>query len=308
MLSEHTAGSPVDPDVVWTDLTRADIAERISQRGNPISVHIVEQLLDEHGYHRLKAQKDVAMGTSPDRDGQFQNIARLRQQFLDAGDPVLSIDTKKRELIGNFYRPGLLLTQQTIKTFDHDFPKFADGVVIPHGLYDLRLNRGYVHLGTSHDTSRFACDCLRDWWLRFGWAQYFGSRSVLLLADGGGSNSASTYLFKADLQELADELGVEFRVAHYPPYCSKYNPIEHRLFCHLSRACQGVVFTNVELVKQLMEKARTRTGLEVVVDVLDKVYQTGRRVAAEAKEALNLVRDCFLPKLNYRIVPRPIAG
>jgi hypothetical protein len=168
----------------------------------------------------------------------------------------------------------------------------------------VRLNRGYVHLGTSHDTSQFACDCLRDWWLRFGWLEYPGIRAVLLLADGGGSNSASTYLFKAELQNLADELGVEFRVAHYPPYCSKYNPIEHRLFCHLSRACQGVVFSTVERVKQLMEKARTRTGLRVVVDVLEKVYQTGQRVADEVKKAINLVRDTFLPKLNYRILPR----
>jgi hypothetical protein len=304
VLQEHTAGSPVEPEVVWTDLTVAFVAERITERGIPVSVHVAEQLFEGHGYRRRKAQKDVPMGASPDRDGQFQNIARLRQQFLDQGDPVLSIDTKKRELIGNFYRPGRLLSRQTVKTFDHDFPKFACGVVIPHGLYDPRLNRGYVHLGTSHDTSQFACDCLRDWWLRFGQPQYPGSRSVLLLADGGGSNSASTYLFKADLQQLADELGLEFRVAHYPPYGSKYNPIEHRLFCHLSRACQGVVFTDVELVKRLMEKARTQTGLRVVVDVLDKVYQTGRRVADQVKNALNLVRDPFLPKLNYRILPR----
>lgn len=305
MLQEHTAGSPVQPEVVWTDLTAADIAAKISERGNPVSVHIVEQLLDEHGYHRRKAQKALPMAASRDSDGQFQYIAQLRQQFLDAGDPVLSIDTKKRELIGNFYRPGQLLTLETVKTFDHDFPTFADGVVIPHGIYDLKLNRGYVHLGTSHDTSQFACDCLRDWWVRVGAVEYPDSRVVLLLADGGGSNSANTYLFKADLQELADELGLEFRVAHYPPYCSKYNPIEHRLFCHLSRACQGVVFSSIEMVKWLMEKTRTRTGLGVVVDVLDKVYQTGRRVADQVKKALNVVRDCFLPKLNYCIRPRP---
>jgi hypothetical protein len=300
---EHTAGSPVEPEVVWTDLTAGDIAERITEHGIAVSVHIVEQLLSEHGYHRRKAQKDVPMGASPDRYGQNRHLARLRLQFSDAGEAVLSIDTKKRELIGNFYRPGVLLSSRTVKTFDHDFLKFASGVVIPHGLYDLKLNRGYIHLGTSHDTSRFACDCLRDWWLRFGQAHYPGSRSVLLLADGGGS-SASTYLFKADLQALADELGLEFQVAHYPPYCSKDNPIEHRLFCHLGRACQGVVFTGVEPVKRLMEKARTQTGLRVVVDVLDKVYQTGRRVADQVKKALNLVRDPFLPKINYRILPR----
>jgi hypothetical protein len=270
-----------------------------------VSVHIVEQLLAAHDYHRRKAQKDVPMGSNGNRDAQFQNIARWKRQFLDGGDPILSIDTKKRELLGRFYRPGVLLTQEPQRVFDHDFPSFADGVVIPHGLYDPRLNRGYVHLGTSHDTSAFACDCLEDWWMRFGQVDYPGAKSVLLLCDGGGSNSASTYLFKADLQQLADRLGLEFRVAHYPPYCSKYNPIEHRLFCHLSRACQGVVFTSIPLVQRLMAKARTRTGLRVVVDVLDKVYQTGRRVAKEVKKALNLVRDSLLPKWNYRILPRP---
>ena len=240
-----------------------------------------------------------------DRDAQFLNIARLTQQYLDSGEPILSMDTKKRELIGNFHRPGVLLTRQTLQVFDHDFPSFADGVVIPHGLYDERHNRGYVHLGASHDTSELAGDCLLDWWGRFGQQQYPQAKSLLLKCDGGGSNSARTYLFKAEAQRLADATGLEIRVAHYPPYCSKYNPIEHRLFCHLSRACQGVIFTSVSLVKQLMQRARTRTGLSVVVDVLDKVYATGRKVADEVKASLNLVRDELLPGLNYRLLPRP---
>jgi len=143
-----------------------------------------------------------------------------------------------------------------------------------------------------------------DWWARFGQELYAGAKSLLLKCDGGGSNSANTYLFKEGLQRVADETGLGIRVAHYPPYCSKYNPIEHRLFCHLSRACQGVIFSGVGLVKALMQKARTRTGLSVVVDIVEKVYQTGRRVAEEVKQALNLVRDDSLPKLNYRILPR----
>jgi Rhodopirellula transposase DDE domain len=304
VLHEHTAGSPVEPDLIWTNLTATDIAQRVSERGTPVSVHIVEQLLEENDYHRRKAQKDLPMKSHEDRDVQFQTIAQLKQQYLSSGDPILSIDTKKRELIGNFYRPGVLLTRETRLTFDHDFPSFAEGVVIPHGLYDPRLNRGYVHLGTSRETSEFACDCLKDWWLRFGRVQYPKAKSLLLQCDGGGSNSASTHLFKADLQTLVDELGLEIRVAHYPPYCSKYNPIEHRLFCHLSRACQGMIFTSVGLVKQLMEGARTRTGLRVVVDVVEKTYQIGRKVAEEVKQTLNIVRDIILPKLNYRILPR----
>jgi Rhodopirellula transposase DDE domain len=304
VLHEHTAGSPTQPEVIWTDLTATDIAEKISQRGNPISVHIVEQLLDEHDYHRRKAQKSLSLREHKDRDQQFGYMARLTQQYLECGEPILSMDTKKRELIGNFFRPGVLLSKEAIQTLDHDFPSFAEGVVIPHGLYDERHNKGYVHLGTSHDTSAFACDCLLHWWGRFGQKCYPGARSLLLKCDGGGSNSAKTYLFKAEAQRLADETGLEIRVAHYPPYCSKYNPIEHRLFCHISRACQGVIFTSVELVRQLMEKTRTRTGLSVVVEVIDKVYPTGRKVADEIKKSLNLVRDHLLPNLNYRLLPR----
>jgi Rhodopirellula transposase DDE domain len=304
VLIERTAGSPV-AEVIWTDLTATDIAAALTERGTPASVYIVEQLLNKHDYHRRTMQKSLPMGRSNDRDAQFRNIARLRQEYLDTGEPILSIDTKKRELIGNFYRKGRLLCTVPQRTFDHDFPSFADGVVIPHGLYDPRLNRGYVHLGTSHDTSAFACDCLEDWWLRYGQMLYPQAKSLLLLCDGGGSNSASTYLFKADLQALVNRLPVSVRVAHYPPYCSKYNPIEHRLFCHLTRACLGVIFTSVELVKRLMEKAQTRTGLRVVADVLDTVYPTGRKVAEEVKKSLNLVHDDFLPKWNYRILPQP---
>jgi hypothetical protein len=290
--------------VIWTDLSASAIAEKISQRGNPISVHIAEQLLDAYDFHRRRAQKSVCMKACPDRDEQFVNIARLTQEYLDSGDPILSMDTKKRELIGNFCRGGALLTKGTQLTFDHDYPSFAEGVVIPHGLYDPRLNRGYLHLGTSCDTSEFACHCLKDWWQRFGREQYPGAKSLLLKCDGGGSNSANTYLFKADLQGVADALGLEIRVAHYPPYCSKYNPIEHRLFCHVSRACQGVIFTSVDLVRRLMEKTKTRTGLRVVVDVVQEIYHRGRKLAEEVKEALRIFRDDLLPKLNYRILPR----
>jgi hypothetical protein len=291
--------------LLWTNLTASAIAQQITSRGHRVSVHIVEQLLDEHDYHRRKAQKSLPMKESVDRDQQFLTISHWTQEYLDAGEPILSMDSKKRELIGNFYRSGVLLTKQAIGVFDHDYSSFAEGVVIPHGLYDERLNRGYIHLGTSHDTSEFAGDCLLDWWERFGQQRYPQAKKLLLKCDGGGSNSVNTYLFKAEMQRLADATGLELRVAHYPSYCSKYNPIEHRLFCHLTRACQGVIFKSVTLVKRLMERTQTRTGLGVVVGIIDKVYQTGRKIAEEVKKTLRIVRDTILPRLNYRIVPRP---
>jgi hypothetical protein len=290
-------------EVRWTDLTYEQIAEHLAEAGTPASVPVVKQLLRKHGYVTRKAQKSEAMGEHPDRNQQFETIARLQREYRESDDPILSMDTKKKELIGNFYRAGHLLTQGVLKTFDHDFASAASGVIIPHGLYDVKRNEGHVNLGTSHDTGEFACDSIERWWEEKGRALYPRATSILLLCDGGGSNSSSQYLFKEDLQRPVDRLGIEIRVAHYPPYTSKYNPIEHRLFPHLTRACQGVVFESVELVKELMEKAKTKTGLRVTVEVLDKVYQTGRKYAEGFKEDMKIVFDEVLPKWNYRAVP-----
>ena len=303
MLQDHTAGDPMRQEVRWTDLTDEQIAGHLAEAGTPVSVPVVKQLLRKHGYLTRKAQKSKAMGGHPDRNQQFENIARLKREYLGSDGPILSMDTKKKELIGNSYRAGHLRTQGVLGTFDHDFPSFAEGVVIPHGLYDVKHNDGHVNLGTSHDTGEFACDSIEHWWEGQGRALYPRASSILLLCDGGGSNSARQYLFKEDLQRLVDRLGIEIRVAHYPPYTSKYNPIEHRLFPHLTRACQGVIFESVGLVKELMEKASTSTGLRVTVDILDKVYQTGRKYAAGFKEGMKIVFDEILPKWNYRAVP-----
>jgi len=209
-------------------------------------------------------------------------------------------------LIGLLYRAGHLYTQQEVQVFDHDWPSLAEGIAIPHGLYDLNLNIGYVQIGTSHDTGEFACDSIRYWWEHYGSTQYPGASSILLLCDGGGSNSSRHYLFKQDLQELANEVGIEIRIAHYPPYASKYNPIEHRLFPHLTRVCEGVIFETVEVVKDLMEKAKTKTGLKVFATVLDKAYKTGRKVTEGFKETMEIVFDDYLPQWNYTAKPQAL--
>jgi Rhodopirellula transposase DDE domain len=194
-----------------------------------------------------------------------------------------------------------------VLTFDHDFASLAEGVVIPYGIYDLQYNHGYIVLGTSHDTSEFACDSIRQWWWNYGCLTYSHASSLLLLCDGGGSNSSRTYLFKAELEKVSQEIGIEIRVAHYPPYTSKYNPIEHRLFPHVTRACQGVIFSSVELVKELISKTTTKMGLEVEVTILDRVYETGRKVAANFKEQMQVIFDDQLPQWNYRIPPGNIS-
>ena len=180
-------------------------------------------------------------------------------------------------------------------------------MIIPHGIYDLKGNQAYLNLGTSKDTSQFACDSLKQWWLAQGQFDYPQATSILILCDGGGSNNSRHYIFKQDLQALANELGLELRIAHYPPYCSKYNPIEHRLFPHLTRACQGMVFKSLELVKELMAKTKTASGLHVTVNTIDKVYETGRKATDQFIENMPILFDDYLPKWNYTAVPNAVV-
>ena len=309
VLHDHTAGDPMEETVRWTDLTVGEIVQALrTDHQIRVSPHVVRQLLKKHHYRRRQAQKKQTMRNVPQRNEQFEKILRLQAEFEAAGNPILSMDSKKKEHLGNFYRAGHLYTLEELRAYDHDFTSFADGVIIPHSLYDLRYNIGYIQLGTSHDTSEFAADSLRLWWYLYGYRLYSRATALLLLCDGGGSNDARHYLFKQDIQKLADEIGLEIRIAHYPPYTSKYNPIEHRLFPHVTRACQGVMFTSVALVKELMEKTHTQTGLKVFVHILDKVYPTGRTVADDFKATMQIVFDDDLPQWNYRAIPLASNG
>ena len=304
VINEHTAGSPMDETIKWTNLSRSDIAENLKEKGFTVSVTVVDQLLEKHDFRPRQAFKvEAGKKNIPNRDEQFKNIAQLKQYYSKKGLPVLSMDVKKKELIGNFFRAGKLYTQEVIRVNDHDFPSLAEGKVTPHGLYDINRNVGYIRLGTSHDTSEFAAECIRLWWLEYGRYEYLGAKSLLLLCDCGGSNNARYYLFKEELQKLSDELNIEIRIAHYPPYTSKYNPIEHRLFPHVTKACQGVIFKTVELVNDLIAKTKTSTGLRVVTNILNKTFETGRKVARDFKENMRIQFDEYLPQWNYVAIP-----
>lgn len=237
------------------------------------------------------------------RNAQFERIAELRTLYEAKGNPVVSVDTKKKELIGNLFREGKIYTTETVEVFDHDFPSLAEGVAIPHAIYDIAHNEGYVIIGTSRDTSEFACDSIRYWWDNFGKAHYPNADSILMLMDGGGSNSSRHYIFKQDLQALADEIGIEIRVAHYPPHTSKWNPIEHRLFPHITRSLQGMVLTTHQLAKELIEKTTTKSGLKVFSTIFNRVYETGRKVAEGFKESMRIIFDDNLAPWNYVAVP-----
>jgi hypothetical protein len=303
LLRDYTAGDPMRPGLLWTNLSLRRIRADLIGRGFRIGVKSVAHLLRLLHFGRRQAQKKLSPRRHPQRDQQFRKIERLRAEFEAAGNPVVSVDTKKKEFVGNLYRAGSLYTQAEVQTLDHDFPTLAEGVVYPHGIYDTQRNLGHINLGTSHDTSRFACDSIAHWWQGYGHAAYPKATALLLLCDGGGSNAARRYLFKYYLERLADQLRIEIRVAHYPPGCSKYDPIEHRFFPHVTRACQGVIFTTVGLVVRKMSEARTEKGLRTTVEVLQGEYPTGEKVPAGYRKAMRILFDEELPAWNYRAIP-----
>jgi hypothetical protein len=303
-IKNRTAGDPMRPDVVWTDLTPQAIAASLQAQAVWAGPRIVRRILDGLGFARRQMAKVLPGGDAPHRDAQFRHIAHLIQEFLEADNPILSIDTKKKEFLGTLYRDGKVYCQQALKAFDHDFPRLASGVIIPHGIYDLARNQGWIHLGLSRDTTAFACESLRLFWSSDGRRLYPNASAILLLCDGGGSNSCHKHLFKEDLQALVNDLEVPIRVAHYPAYCSKFNPIERRLFSHVTRACQGVLFDSLQTVMGLIQKTKTQQGLSVTVRVLDKLYEGGRTVSEAFKKNMPIIFDTVLPKWNYWAMPQ----
>jgi hypothetical protein len=303
-IKDRTAGDPMRQDVQWTDATPQEISDRLQAQAVSAGPRIVRRILDGLGFARRQIAKVLPGGDSPHRGEQFRHVAHLIQEFLAAGNPVLSIDTKKKEYLGTFYRDGKVYCREALKAFDHDFPSLACGVIIPHGIYDLARNQGWIHLGCSRDTTQFACDSLRLFWHHDGQRLYPTASAILLLCDGGGSNSCHKHVFKEDLQGVVNDLAVPIRVAHYPAYCSKFNPIERRLFSHVTRACQGVLFDSLHTVQALIQKTKTHQGLTVTVRVLDTLYEGGRTVSAAFKKNMPIVFEKLLPQWNYWAVPQ----
>ena len=303
-MNVRTAGDPDQPDFKSIDFSPVVISEELAAMGTPVSPPVIRDWLYENGFALHKMAKVIAGGKSPLRNAQFEKIDGLKCQYFEAGNPVFSIDTKAKEFLGQFYRAGRGWTSQATRAFDHDFPSWATGLVIPHGIFDLARNCGHINIGLSHDTSLFACDSFRWYWNRIGKRCHPDATSMLWLCDAGGSNSASHNIFKEDLQSLVNDIGIEIRVAHYPSYCSKYNPIEHRFFPHVGRACQGKLFDTLETVIQLMRRTTTRTGLAATVNVIRRAYDIGRQVAQDFKANMTILFDDLIPKWNYRVVPQ----
>jgi Rhodopirellula transposase DDE domain len=304
LVEDHTAGSPVEPSRVWTSRSCESFSEELADRGFSVCANTVDRLLrNELGLSRRKMEKTLAMGESADREAQFQRMNQLKRHFLARGWPVLSIDTKKKELLGRFERPGQAWTDNRLQAWDHDFPSSSWGKVIPYGVYDVAANEALVYLAQGADTGELAGDAIRRWWYRLGKQRYDATSPILLLADCGGSNGYRVPLFRQQLHQLSQLLSRTFRVCHLPPYCSKYNPIDHRLFCHLSRSLRAVQLTSIEALHEALQRTTTRTGLRVVCERSRKPYAEGIKANPEFLANESTQRDQLLSTYNYKFSP-----
>jgi len=304
LVEHHTAGSAIEPGCVWTSRSAESFSEDLAEQGYSVCGNTVDRLLrEELGLSRRKMEKTLTMGQSADRDAQFDRMNHLKQHFLARGWPVLSVDTKKKELLGQFERPGQAWTDNRLQAWDHDFPSSSWGKVIPYGVYDVAANEALVYLAQGADTGELACDAIRRWWYRLGNKRYDEMCPILLLADCGGSNGYRVPLFRQQLHELSHRLSRTFRVCHLPPYCSKYNPIDHRLFCHLSRSMQAVQLTSINVVYHAMHQTTTSSGLRVVCELAKKRYAAGVKADPEFLDHEPTLRDQILPTYNYKFSP-----
>jgi len=299
------AGLPQDANTKWLRLTPSQIKSIFYEQYHiEISLYTVRQIIEVEGYTRRKPVKTLPMADCELRDEQFNNIEQLRKWCDETGTPLFSMDTKKKELLGPFRRDnGTAYCTEPVKVNDHDYSTFSNGKMVPHGIYDIMRNTGYMTFGTSHDTAEFACDCLVEQWEKHLRHVYPSAKCICILCDGGGSNNARSWQFKWCLMKTTKRLGIDIRIAHYPPYCSKWNPIEHRLFSQISRVWSGAVFNTIEEACDMAAKTTTKTGLAVFTTINRNIYETKkeRNPLFESECERHIVKDEILPKWNYLV-------
>lgn len=304
LVEPATRGDPMSP-LLWTCKSTRHLAEALADLGHAVSHQTVGRLLTDLGYS-LQANRKTEEGKDhPDRNAQFEYINRKVQSFQRRGQPVVSVDTKKKELIGNYKNAGQEWQPQgrPQRVKSKDFPDKKLGKVSPYGVYDLTANEGWVNVGITHDTAEFAVASVRRWWYRMGQSAYPAATELLITADSGGSNSSRSRLWKVCLQRLADEVGLKIRVCHFPPGTSKWNKIEHRMFCHITENWRGRPLVSHGVVVSLIGSTKTRTGLHVEADLDSHCYEKGIKVTDAELGAVRLKRDKFHGEWNYQIVP-----
>ncbi len=300
----HTAGLPQDPDVIWLTVSTSQMVALFKKRGVNVSPYTVRQMKTVRGFRDRSFTKSLTLKDVKDRNAQFEKIKSVLSECESADIPVLSIDTKKKEMIGNFKRAGKVSSKGgTPKSYDHDFKTFSRGTIVPHGIFDVNANKAYITLGTSHDTSDFVCDNIERVWTEHLQWQYPDTDTICILCDGGGSNACSHHVVKQSFMRLSYRLGLNIIMLHYPPYCSKYNPIEHCVFGPITRSWSGAPLLTIEDAKVRAESTTTKKGLSIIATINQRTYETKRPIMEtyESEKSRRIVFDDSLPKWNYLI-------
>jgi hypothetical protein len=305
LIEPGTRGDPESP-LRWTCKSTRRLAEELTECRHQVGVRTVASLLRQAGYS-LQANRKTREGSQhPDRNAQFEYLNAQVKRYLDRGQPAISVDTKKKELVGDFKNVGREWRSKgrPQKVRVHDFEDAVLGKVVPYGVYDILNNQGWVSVGIDHDTAQFAANSIRRWWSEMGRRRFPRARSLLITADGGGSNSSRCRLWKTSLQELADELELEFAVCHFPPGTSKWNKIEHRLFSFITQNWRGQPLVSRQAIVSLIAATTTKTGLVVKAALDTTAYQKGIKVSDEELATVRIVPHRFHGEWNYSISPR----
>jgi transposase len=305
MVDPSTRGDPMSP-LRWTCKSTQELAQALTKQGHELSPRTVGRLLNEAGFSLQGNRKTKEGAAHPDRNAQFEHINATVNRFQKHGQPVISVDTKKKELVGEFKNGGREWQRKgeplTVKT--HDFMDPELGKAIPYGVYDLSRNEGWVSVGIDHDTAQFAAEAIYRWWKKMGTKRYPNAKKLLITADGGGSNASRSRLWKIALQELAMRIGMPIHVCHFPPGTSKWNKIEHRMFCHITQNWRGQPLVSHEVIIALIANTTTRAGLKIRAELDGSSYPTGTKVSDEEMASINLRRHRFHGEWNYMLLPK----
>ncbi len=305
LVEPTSPGDPMSP-LRWTTKSTYRLSDELKRQGHDVSQRTVCDLLAQMGYSLQSTRKTREGGKHEDRDAQFAHIAKTVADYQATGDPVISVDTKKKELIGDFKNTGReyqpIGRPEQVRVYDFIDPEL--GKVAPYGIYDLTTNTGWVNVGIDHDTAEFAAESIRRWWREMGEAVYQGARRLLITADCGGSNGYRVRLWRRELQKLADEFQLSIEVSHFPPGTSKWNKIEHRMFCHITANWRGRPLTSREVVVNLIGSTTTNEGLRIKATLDENIYAPGIKVSDEELATLAIERDEFHGEWNYRLRPR----
>jgi Rhodopirellula transposase DDE domain len=308
LVDPVTRGDPTSP-LRWTCKSRAKLSAALTSDGWRVSSTTVGRLLHELGYRLHAVRKRHEGASHPDRNGQFEHINATAASFLRRRQPVISVDTKKKELVGNFKNAGREWHPKGVSesVLVHDFPQDATGKAIPYGVYDMARNEAWVSVGRDHDTPEFAVASIRKWWQAMGRRAYPGARQLYITADAGGSNGYRSRAWKLELQRFADDTRMRIRVSHFPPGTSKWNKIEHRLFCHITQNWRGRPLRTFETIVDLIGHTRTAAGLRVKARLDTGTYPTGVEITKAQMQGVALRRHSFRGEWNYEIQPRKLT-